>query len=72
MLEKNTTWHLLFLSSGEISLADHMKEEEKKVRTGQEVRIIDIPSDTNEHGAFEYLHGIESRATFSRYIIHQE
>ena len=62
------TWRLLFLSSGEISLADHMKEGGKKVRAGQEVRIIDIPSDTGEHGAFEYLYSMENGATFSRYL----
>lgn len=51
------TWRLLFLSSGEISLASHMMEVGKKAKAGQEVRMVDIPADAGcEKGIFECLH----------------
>ena len=63
---ETSKWRLLFLSSGEISLAEHMREGGKRIRAGQEVRIIDIPSDTGQYGAFEHLHNFETGAAFSR------
>lgn len=53
---KTASWRLLFLSTGEISLASHMIEEGKKVRAGQEIRMVDIPADTRKYGMFENLH----------------
>lgn len=35
----------LFLSTGEVSLAQHMLEDGKKAKAGQETRIADIPAD---------------------------
>ena len=56
-------WRLLFLSAGELGLSDHMAEGMKRTRTGQEVRMADIPVDAGAGlGAFENLHGIESGA----------
>ena len=66
------TWRLLFLSAGELGLADHMAEGQKRTRTGQEVRMVDIPADAGvELGAFEYLHGHNGGSDFSRYITGQ-
>ncbi len=57
------TWRLLFLSAGEIGLADHMREAGKRVRAGQEVRLADIPADAGAGlGIFENLHGCASGA----------
>ena len=39
------TWRLLFLSAGEIGLAEHMAEANKRTRAGQELRMIDLPAD---------------------------
>ncbi len=65
-------WRLLFLSAGELGLADHMAEGMKRARTGQEVRMADIPADAGKGlGAFEYLHGQEGAALFSRHIVGQ-
>lgn len=51
------SWRLLFLSAGELGLADHMAEGGKRTRTGQEVRMADIPADAGQGmGAFECLH----------------
>jgi putative DNA primase/helicase len=63
------SWRLLFLSAGELGLADHMAEGMKRTRTGQEVRMADIPADAGMGlGAFENLHGHDGGSAFSRHI----
>ena len=63
------SWRLLFLSAGELGLADHMAEGMKRARTGQEVRMADIPADAGAGmGAFENLHGYEGGAAFARQL----
>lgn len=58
---KRRTWRLLFLSSGELTLADHMAEAGKRTRAGMEVRMADVPLDAGVGlGGFEQLHGHES------------
>lgn len=66
---KKALWQLLFLSSGEISLAEHMSEAGQKVRAGQEVRIVDIPADTHKYGLFEDLHGHPNGDAFSQALL---
>lgn len=64
------TWRLLFLSSGEISLADHMLQVGKRSKAGQETRMADIPADPGKSlGIFECLHGCENGAAFSHRIV---
>lgn len=67
-IRKKTSWRLFFLSTGEISLADHIKEGGKKVRAGHEVRVLDIPADTGRYGIFEELHGFEDGSSFSDHV----
>jgi len=63
------TWRLLFLSAGELGLADHMAEGMKRVRTGQEVRMADIPADAGAGlGAFENLHDFAGGAAFASHL----
>ena len=65
-------WRLLFLSAGELGLADHMAEGMKRTRTGQEVRMADIPADAGAGlGAFENLHDHASGAAFAKHITAQ-
>lgn len=45
-----TTWRVLFLSAGEISLGDLVTQSGGKVRAGQEVRVIDLPADAGAGG----------------------
>jgi putative DNA primase/helicase len=61
-------WRLLFLSSGELSLADQLATGNIKSKAGQEVRLVDIPMDTGKHGGFEVLHGFKSGAELSDYL----
>ncbi len=64
------SWRLLFLSASELGLADHMAEGMKRARTGQEVRMADIPADAGAGlGMFEDLHGHEGGAAFARHLL---
>jgi len=57
------TWRLMIISSGEIGLAQHMRDGGKIAKAGQEVRMIDIAADAGAgHGLFEELHGHDSGA----------
>ncbi len=59
-------WRLLFLSSGEVSLAALMAQAGRKANTGQEVRLADFDADAGAgFGAFEELHGHPSGAALS-------
>jgi putative DNA primase/helicase len=65
-------WRLLFLSAGEVGLSDHMAEGMKRTRTGQEVRMADIPADAGAGlGAFEDLHGMEGGSAFAKHVTGQ-
>ncbi|WP_421202660.1 DUF927 domain-containing protein [Aeromonas sp. 602658] len=64
-LRERKAWRLLFLSTGELSLEDHASEDGTRTQAGMEVRTIQIPSDTGQHGAFEQLHGMEDGRTFA-------
>ncbi|PKO89471.1 MAG: hypothetical protein CVU18_03980 [Betaproteobacteria bacterium HGW-Betaproteobacteria-12] len=60
-------WRVLFLSAGEISLAQHMAEANRTTRAGQEIRLVDINADAGAGlGAWEELHGHANGADFSR------
>lgn len=59
----------IFLSTGETSLAQHMLEEGKRAKAGQETRIADIPADLGPYGVFESLHGHCDGASFANAIM---
>ncbi|HZZ04324.1 DUF927 domain-containing protein [Paraburkholderia sp.] len=64
------SWRLLFLSAGEIGLAQHMREGGKRAKAGQEVRLVDIPADAGAgQGLFEYLHECENGGALSSRLI---
>lgn len=67
-LRQRAEWRVIFLSTGEISLADHMRNARRAERTmaGQELRLLDIPADQGAgHGAWQALHGLATGAAFS-------
>ena len=72
---RNTlSWRLLYLSSGEKDLNDCATESKKKVKAGQEIRLLNIPAcklDGEHFGAFEYLHGLETGGGFAEYLNRQ-
>lgn len=57
-------WSLLFLSTGEIGLADKMRESKRsggRVMAGQQVRVLELPADAGSgHGVFDHLAGFAS------------
>lgn len=60
-------WRLLFLSAGEVSLAEHMRQDGQRAQAGQETRLAEIPADAGAgRGLFENLHGYADGAAFSR------
>jgi len=60
------TWRLLFLSSGELSLAQHVADAGKRVHAGAEIRLCDVPADAGMGmGLFEDIHGFDSPDKFS-------
>ncbi|MBU1230308.1 MAG: DUF927 domain-containing protein [Proteobacteria bacterium] len=67
---KPHTWRLLYLSSGEVTLADKVAEDGKgRVKAGQTVRVVDIIADAGAgHGLFEKLHGRASADLFARQL----
>ena len=46
-IRRSQNWRLLFLSSGELGLADKLAENGLKSRGGQEVRFVGLPVDTS-------------------------
>lgn len=62
-------WRLLYLSSGELSLTDHIASAGKDTHTGMELRLCDLPVDAGQGlGAFEYLHNHENGSEFSKAV----
>ena len=68
-VRQSLDWRLVFLSTGETSLADHMMSVGRQVHAGQEVRIISIAADAGKGmGSFEDLHGVESADQFANQL----
>ena len=66
-LRDTPIWNVLFLSTGELSLDQHMQAANRKARGGQMVRLIEIPADAGkEMGVFEDLHSREDGAAFAK------
>lgn len=65
---RSLSWRLLFLSTGEISLADKMSEAGIMIKGGQEIRVLDIPSDTGKFGVFENLHEFPNGQSFADHL----
>lgn len=66
-LDHANQWRLLFLSSGEISLSNHLENSGERVFVGQEVRMINIMAQVHpEFGIFENIHEFSSCAQFAQ------
>ena len=59
---KSTPWRLLFLSSGEVGLAEKLQEGGIKAKAGQEVRFVGIPT---EKEMLSNLHGLSDSGAVS-------
>ncbi|EQD50077.1 protein containing DUF927, partial [mine drainage metagenome] len=66
-----TTWRTLFLSAGEVGLADLVNESGGKVRAGQQVRVLDVAADAGAGlGLFERLPAGVTAGQFSDALKH--
>lgn len=65
---KPQEWRTLFLSSGELTLADKIREDgNRRATAGQDVRVVNIPADAGVGlGAFETLHGYKDGHAFAQ------
>ncbi len=64
-----TEFRLIFLSTGEIGLADKIGERKMKAKAGQAVRMLEIPDDAGMGmRLFEELHGHSSADEFAKYL----
>ena len=69
LARRSLEWRLLFLSTGEITLGAKMLEQGRKVKAGQEVRLVDVPADSGRGlGIFEEIHSFESADVFARHF----
>lgn len=66
-LRATLTWRLIYLSTGEVSLADMLAQVKQKVKAGQAVRVIDLPADAGKDlGIFDSLpEGFNNGANFA-------
>tara|TARA_R100000935_G_scaffold15422_1_gene30725 strand:- start:1710 stop:3410 length:1701 start_codon:yes stop_codon:yes gene_type:complete len=58
-------WKVVFLSTGEISIAEKLAEAGIEQMSGQSVRILDLTVDGRDYGIFDNLHGEGRAADFS-------
>src|SRR5690606_32834441 len=66
--QASANWRLPILSSGEISVEEHMARAGKTKHAGIEMRLLDIAADTGEYRAFDHLHGHAGSAGFARAV----
>ncbi|MES2615568.1 MAG: DUF927 domain-containing protein [Bdellovibrionota bacterium] len=65
-------WRTVFISTGEMTLADKINEDSKgkKVRAGMEARFINIAAEVDStNGVYENLHGFPNQPTLSKHIV---
>jgi putative DNA primase/helicase len=61
------SWRLVFLSSGEESLASVMAKSGQQVKAGQEIRLVEIDADASQGmGLFAQLNGAASPAALAQ------
>jgi putative DNA primase/helicase len=67
---KVSTWRVLFLSDGEVSLANHMSEVGKGTRGGHDVRMAHITADAGKDlGVYDTLHSFADGAALSNHLV---
>jgi uncharacterized protein (DUF927 family) len=69
-LRQSLTWRLIYLSTGEVSLADMLAQAKQRLKAGQAVRVIDFPADAGKGlGIFDRLpEGFSNGAEFADYL----
>ncbi|HCF2498889.1 TPA: DUF927 domain-containing protein [Pseudomonas aeruginosa] len=60
-------WRVITLSSGELTSSGHMAEGGRQARTGQEIRLLDLPLKRT-FGAWDDLHGMAGGRELSDHL----
>lgn len=68
-LRQTPTWRLLFLSTGELTLAQHVESIGKKIKAGQEIRMITIPAEIARGTSLETLHDFATGHELSGHVM---
>lgn len=69
-LRQPARWRTLFMSTGEISLSDHIRSAGERAYAGQEVRVIDLAADAGAgYGLFDTIHGQPGGEHLSRLLV---
>ena len=67
---KRVHFRTMFLSNGEKTLEEHMGEASKKVKAGQEVRLVDFPANCEEgYGIYQNIYGFENSRKFNDMLL---
>ncbi|MEX3639869.1 DUF927 domain-containing protein [Paraburkholderia sp. BR14320] len=62
-------WRLVFVSTGEIPLQDHLESAGKTARAGMEVRLLNVPADAGcGYGMFDTLHGADTSKALADHL----
>jgi putative DNA primase/helicase len=64
-LDEAATWRLALISSGELSVKEHLAAANLEIKEGQEVRLIDIEADARMYGVFDDIHGASDPGEFA-------
>lgn len=66
---RRQTWRVIFLSTGEITLAAKLGEVGRRPMAGQAVRMLDLPADAGAgRGVFQNLHDKPSAAALADHL----
>jgi putative DNA primase/helicase len=67
--KKTLFWNILYVSSGELTLAEHARTAGFRIKGGAEIRQINITADAGAGmGLFEDIHGAASPDAFARQL----
>ncbi|WP_297776013.1 DUF927 domain-containing protein [uncultured Roseovarius sp.] len=67
-LQNPQRWRVPILSSGEVSLEEHIASAGRKMFAGQDVRLINLEADSRAEGAFDLLHASENSKVFAERV----
>ena len=61
-------WRVAVLSTGEYSIRACLAEAGIDIKSGQELRLVDLPVTGEGFGIFSWLHGVPSPAQFANQL----
>lgn len=67
-LRAKPSWRLFFLSSGELTLAQHMETAGQRMKGGQEVRLIPLPAEVAPGSTLEHCHRFDTGHELSEWV----